>query len=156
VAITKPIPGSSPNIPMSSDLQSGVNANGGVGVVQAKGLSSDILAASDATVFTAKGGDIEILNAIFKTDSTGLAGGTNLEINTDNVRGRPEILSETVANLGANKTVDLFSASLVKQRTVIEEGKSIKIGCSGSNCTGTGVWELDIEYRPLVGTASFQ
>src|SRR5712671_658273 len=110
MAITKPVPGSI-NAPLGNQQESGVNANAGENVLKIAGLSSDIgtVAVSIATV---TGGDVEIEQMILETDVTGLAGGTNVQILTDDAIGQANMLVETVANLGANKTVDMFSASV--------------------------------------------
>lgn len=142
------------NAPLGSGAESGVNASGGVGIVKVTGLSSDILTASAKNLVTAYNGDIEILQMIVKTDATGLAGGTNFQLLTDNALGQANILVETVANLGANKTVDLNTASVTKQRTVIEQGKHIQVQNTVGNGTGAGVWTVYIEYRPLVPSAT--
>lgn len=127
----------------------GVNAtDGGVTIVETSVVSSAITTTA-ANLVTAYNGQVEITNIILKTDSTGLATGTNLQILTDNVAGQANILVETVSNLGANKTVDLNSASVTKQRTVIEQNKHVQINCTGSNCTGAGVVFIYIEYRAL-------
>jgi len=154
MAITKPVPGSI-NAPLGNQQESGVNANAGENVLKIAGLSSDIgtVAVSIATV---TGGDVEIEQMILETDVTGLAGGTNVQILTDDAIGQANMLVETVANLGANKTVDMFSASVTKQRKIIRQGKHLQINSTVAACTGAGVWNLYVHYRPIVQTSVLQ
>lgn len=152
MAIATQTPGSGGlpiNAPLGSGFESGVGAAGGVSVVKITGLSSDITVAAK-NLLTAYNGDIEIINAIVETDATGLAGGTNFQLGTDDPVGLAVFLAETVANLGANKTVDLFSASVTKQRTIIHQGKHLQVSSTVAACTGAGGWQLYVEYRPLV------
>lgn len=149
IQVVTPGSGGQPvNQPQPNNNESGVNANGGVGVIKLSGLSSDVVVAATA-LCTAYGSDIEIINMILKTDATGFAGGTNVQVLTNDALGLANILVEAVSNLGGNKTVDLNSASVTKQRTVIEQNKQIQINSTVAPCTGAGVWNLYIEYRPL-------
>lgn len=155
MAISVVTPGTT-GLPVNNPLgspQSGVNANGGVSVVEATGLSSDLLTTA-STLFNAYNSDIEILNAFMQTDATGLAGGTHIKMLTTNTVGILDFWEETVANLGANATIDLYTASVVKQRTVVQQGKSITILSTVAACTGSGVWKVYIEYRPLGASGS--
>jgi hypothetical protein len=154
MAITKPVPGSI-NAPLGSQQESGVNAFGGENILKISGLSSDIVLAA-TNIGTVTGGDIEIEQMLLDTDGTGLAGGTNVQILTDDTNGQANIMVETVANLGANKSIDLFTASVTKQRRVIRQGKHLQINSTVAACTGTGVWTLYVHYRPCVQTALIQ
>lgn len=87
-------------------------------------------------------GDFYVKNVIVKSDSTGLAGGTNFTIKSDNANGLANILVEAVANLGANKTVDMSSASVTKQPTVLESGKKLQF--LNTAAVGTGAGTVDI------------
>ncbi len=153
MAITKPVPGSI-NAPLGSQQESGVNAFAGENILKISGLSSDIVVAA-TSIATVTGGDIEIEQMLFDTDATGLAGGTNLQILTDDT-GQANMMVETVANLGANKSIDLFTASVTKQRRVIRSGKHLQINSTVAACTGAGVWTLYVHYRPCVQTALLQ
>jgi hypothetical protein len=154
MAITKPVPGSI-NAPIGSQQESGVNAFGGVNLIKFAGLSSDIVTAA-TNLGLVTGGDIEVMQMYFDTDATGLAGGTNVQILTDDAQGQANILVETVANLGGNKTVDINSASVTKQRRIIRQGKHLQINSTVAACTGAGVWNLYVLYRPCVQTAVLQ
>jgi len=154
IAVSTPGSGGVPyNAPLGAGYESGVNAAGGVSVVKVTGLSSDVITTA-TNLLTAYNGDIEILNIILETGSTGFATSTNIQVLTDNAYGGANILVETRANLSANVTVDLNTASVTKQRTVIEQNKHLQINCTGSNSTGAGTWRLYVEYRPLVPGAS--
>lgn len=87
-------------------------------------------------------GDFYVKNIIVKSDSTGLAGGTNFTIKSDNAKGLANILVEAVANLGANKTVDMSSASVTKQPTVLESGKKLQF--LNTAAVGTGAGTVDV------------
>lgn len=152
MAISKFLPSGSSNAPLGNQFESGVNAYGGVVVAKFSGLSSDITTAAQ-NLATAYGGDISIENCIFNTDVTGLAGGTNLQLLNDNAIGLNIFFSHAVSGLSGNITKDFFTAT-VAQRVVIANGKHFQINCTGSVCTGAGVWTLEIQYRPLLGSAT--
>jgi len=104
--------------------------------------------AQDLTTVSA-GGELLIEDVILKTDSTGLAGPTNFRILSNNAKGAAAILEETVANLGANKTVNLDNASVVKQRTILENGKKLQFLGTSSNGTGSGTVQVTVKFRRL-------
>lgn len=87
-------------------------------------------------------GEFQIRNVILKTDSTGLATGTNLVVSTTNAKGLANVLVEAISNLGANKTVDISSASVTKQPTVLSSGAKVQLSCTGSACTGAGTVDV--------------
>jgi hypothetical protein len=156
MAITKPVPGSI-NAPLGSQQESGVNAYGGVNLLEISGLSSDIpISTSPANLATVTGGDIEIDQIFFSTDSTGLASGTNMEILTDDPIGLAAFFVETVANLGANASIDMTSASVKKQRRIIRNGYHLQIASTSAACTGSGKWSAYVQYRPCVQVAVLQ
>lgn len=101
--------------------------------------SSNILSASATDLTLVSTGDLAIREIILQTDATGLAGGTNVNILSNNATGQPIILAEAVANLGANKTVDITTASVTKQPAVLESGKKLQIQSTAAPCTGAGV-----------------
>jgi hypothetical protein len=154
MAITKPVPGTI-NAPLGSQQESGVNAFGGLNILKIQGVSSDVVLA-DVNLATVTGGDVMIENCILETDVTGFAGGTNVQIGSDDPIGLENFFIETVANLGANKTVDFSSASVAKQKAVIRNGFHLTIDCTVAPCTGAGVWILYVLYRPCVQVALLQ
>jgi hypothetical protein len=91
------------------------------------------------------------VQVILKTDSTGLAGGTNFVLSSNNAKGLANILVETVANLGANKTVDMFTASVTKIRTVLESGKQLQISNTVGAGTGAGTIDIYVTFRKTSG-----
>ncbi len=99
--------------------------------------SSDILTSAIDLVGSGVG-ELTVDDIILKTDSTGLAAGTNIEIETTNANGLADVMVETVANLGANKTVNLSAASVTGIKTVIEDGKKLTIKSTVAACTGAG------------------
>lgn len=84
------------------------------------------------------GDDLVVTSARVQTDGTGLAGGTNFRLRTNQSVGLSTILEETVANLGANKFVDTSTASVAKHLIVIPAGSNIQVQSTGANCTGSG------------------
>ena len=107
-------------------------------IIKKEITSSDIKAASSLDLTVPGSGEIKIDDIILKTDGTGLAGGTNIEITTDNDNGAENVMVETVANLGANATVELSGASVSGVKTVLEDGKRLQMNCTGVDCTGAG------------------
>lgn len=104
--------------------------------------SSNITTGAQDLSVPANAGDIYIRDIVVKSDATGLAGGTNFTIKSNNAKGLANILVESVANLGANKTVNLSTASVTKQATVLEAGKKLQyLNTVGA---GTGAGTVDI------------
>jgi hypothetical protein len=120
--------------------------------IQKSFLSSAILASGPITAFTANGCDWLIEDVLFETDATGLAGGTNLQLSTDNARGKTGTLAaETVTNLGANKRVDATAASVTAgpARFTLEQGQHLKLQSTVAPCTGGGKLYVTVIGRPL-------
>lgn len=95
------------------------------------------------------GGKLCIKQIILKTDSTGLATGTNLVIQSNNANGLATILSQAISGLGGNKTVTLLDAGTTKVPTILELGKKLQYLCTGSACTGSGKVDVYIECERL-------
>lgn len=114
--------------------------------------SSAILTASATTFLTATG-ELAIDNIIVKSDATGLAGGTNFQILTNNAKGLANILVETVANLGTNKTIDLNNASVTKIRSSIETTKALQVQSTVGACTGSGTIDIIVAARRVTAGA---
>jgi hypothetical protein len=108
-------------------------------------VSSTIVTGGVDLTVPSIGGYIAIVDAIVKTDATGLAGGTNFQIQTNNAKGLAVFFAETVANLGASKTIDMTGASVTKIRTVLETGKKVQLSATVGNCTGAGT--IDVHLR---------
>lgn len=111
-----------------------------------KTLTSSACLASAATAITGTAtGQLALLDVITKTDSTGLATGTNFQLLSDNAKGLPVFFSTAISGLGASKSIDLTNASVTKIKTVIESGKTVKQQNTVADSTGSGtidVWML--------------
>lgn len=115
--------------------------------------SSDITTTGVDFALT-QGNGLVIEKVVVSTDATGLAGGTNLQLVSDNSNGNPIFFEETVANLGANATVD--TGSVVNTNSIIETGKKLTAKATGANCTGTGTIEIVLFCRRLDSNSSIQ
>ena len=93
--------------------------------------------------------DVFIENIVIMTDSTGLATGTDFEVLTDDATGLKTILSTAVSGLGANATIDMYTASVTKQRTIVHKGNHIQIANTVGAGTGSGKWYMYIWYLPV-------
>lgn len=115
------------------------------GVIVEKVITSSELSTSTPVAVTQYAtGNFYIDNIIVSTDSTGLATGTNFIINVDSpTYGLKTILSNAVSGLGANKTVDLNSAT-VKQRVMLEDGDRLVAYCTTANCEGAGKAKITV------------
>jgi len=116
-------------------------------------VSSSILTTKIDLTLPASG-ELELLNIILKTDGTGLAAGTNIEIESNNANGLADIMVETVANLGANKTVNLADASVTAVETVLETGKKLTIKSTAAACTGAGVLTVYLVFKRMESGAN--
>jgi len=117
--------------------------------------SSNITFASPVDISSASTvGELAIEDVIVKTDSTlGLAGGTNFNIISTNVKGNPIFFSELVANLGGAVTVDLAKASLAGVENILETGKKLQIQSTVGDCTGAGTIDIYIKFMRLAYNA---
>lgn len=108
--------------------------------------SNNTVAAQNLT--SVASGRIYIYDIVLKTDSTGLAGGTNFVISTTNAKGTTTVLAETVTNLGANKTVSMQNpktqASLNSNPTVLEAGAKLQFATTVAAGTGAGTIDIII------------
>ena len=124
------------------------NKPGSTIVLKYKLLSSDVVQAG-LQLTNATTNDMYIQNVILKTDSTGLATGTNCVVYSNNTYGLANIISTAVSGLNGNKTIDISTASVTKQPTVLEAGKYISIGSTTADCTGAGVLYVYIVCVPI-------
>jgi hypothetical protein len=111
--------------------------------------SSAVVQAGVDVTAVAAGGDIVIDDIIIQTNATGLAAGTNFTLEKDAGTGLLTFFGETVANLGANKTENLTSGSVVVATgpIVLESGQKIVAKCTVADCTGAGTITLWIKGR---------
>lgn len=111
---------------------------------------------------TASGGRLFIKRVIVKTDATGLAGGTNFVLLTTNAKGVANFFVETVANLGANITLDSSpgvtgadvttskpTPSVTALATILESGKKIQFKNTVGAGTGAGTIDIAIQFERL-------
>lgn len=105
--------------------------------------SSDILTASAVDITGVSDGQLAIVDVVVKSDATGLAGMTNLELKTNNAKGLLNFFVTAASGLAsAVKTVDLANASVTKIKTILESGKKVQV--QGSASIGTGSGTIDI------------
>lgn len=114
----------------------------GSSVLLKKTIVSSTITTSAQDLSTTSLGEFLVDNVVLKTNATGLAGATNFRVLSNNAVGALPILEEAVANLGASATIDIFTASVVKQRTVLESGK--KIQYLGTAAAGTGAGTITV------------
>jgi hypothetical protein len=113
-------------------------------------VSSTILTTGVAISAASIGGEIAIEDVIMKTNSVGLAGGTNLQLKSNNANGVLIFFDTTVASLGANATVNMASATaLANGRTVLEVGKVLTLQSTVGNNTGAGTVDVYIKCKRL-------
>jgi len=117
--------------------------------------SSAILQAGVDVTAVSTDGQLMIEDIYMNTDATGLAGGTNFQLETDNAKGVTVFFAETVANLGANKTENIASGSVTAiTGTVLETGKKIIARATVADCTGAGTITLAIKLRRVAAGAN--
>nr|NIV11640.1 hypothetical protein [Fodinibius sp.] len=117
-------------------------------------VSNTILTASPVDISGVATGELNVEAVTLKTDATGLAGGTNFQLKSDNARGNPIFAEETVANLGANVTLDMETFSAAAFKTVIENGKKLQVQSTVGDCTGTGEIDIYIKFSRVTAGAT--
>ena len=128
--------------------------------------SSKIKTATATDISAAATGDLAITAMFVKTDATGLAGGTNFQILTNNSKGLANVFVETVANLGANQTkmfpvgsanADTTTAdgtpSVTSLPTILEAGKKLQVQNTSADGTGAGTIDIYIKFERVVENA---
>lgn len=139
----------------ASELARKVRTQSGQEVYIHKTITSSAVTTSAQALTQTATGKFWIKEIIVKTDATGLAGGTNFEILSNNAKGVVNIFVETVANLGANITKVMSGGgisadtttsdarpSVTALPTVLEAGKAIQYKMTAS--AGTGAGTIDI------------
>ena len=124
--------------------------------------SSHIKTATKLAITQAATGDLAIVQAIVKTDATGLASGTNFIIGSTNAKGLVNIFVETVANLGANITKNLSAGhttgdlttgnanpTVTANLTVLEAGQNLWVNSSSADCTGAGTIDIYVQFERI-------
>lgn len=139
----------------SSSNTTFANANAGSEFWITKTLTSSAITTAGVDItLTSSGGALAIRDIIVQTDATGLAGGTNFQITHNNTSGLSAFFVETVANLGANKTASILTASQTKIASVLESGKKLTAKATAANCTGSGTITIYILFQRLASGAT--
>lgn len=132
-----------------------------------KTITSSGITTSAQSLTTAATGQLYVKQVIVKTDSTGLAGGTNFTILSSNANGVVNILVETVANLGANVTKVLSGVAtagdtttsdgtptVTSLNTILEAGKKLQYLNTSAVGTGAGTIDVFVEFVRIDNNAS--
>lgn len=123
--------------------------------------SSDILTTGTALTAACSGGRLLCVGGLFLTDATGLATGTNLQLNVSGeTYGKNIPVADAISGLGGSKThawgmgisddaTDDDFASVAGVPFLLENGDSIQHSCSGSACTGAGIVYIILLFRRI-------
>lgn len=125
-------------------------------------VTSSNITTTATALSNASTGRVWIKNVILQTDATGLATGTNFVLSTSNAKGRANFLVETVANLGANKTIVLdpgttdadittgaSTPSVTAVKAVLEAGATIKVNNTVAAGTGAGTIDIYVQFERI-------
>ena len=120
--------------------------------------SSSITTSAQNLSPAAAGGELAITQVILQTDATGLAGGTNFELQTSNAKGVAVFVAETVAHLGANATYSMFpyqggtnkyQFSVTGVPAVLTRGQTIQYLNTGGVGTVAGTVDVYVRFERL-------
>ena len=128
-------------------------AAGTLFVVKKALTSSAIVQAGVDVTGVSSVGDIQIEDVVITADATGLAGGTNLTLETNNAKGATPFFSNAITALGAQGNISLRSAT-TRENTVLESTKKIVAKCTVADCTGTGTIDVYLICRRLADNAT--
>ena len=106
---------------------------------------SNTLTTSDLNIMQSVGNGLVIEDVLVSTDGTGLAGGTNFQIKVNGIA----FFAETVANLGANKFINLTKASVTGTQASVEGSEYITVNTTAASGTGAGIATVIIRFRKL-------
>lgn len=121
------------------------NIDYGTFVVEKKITSSDITT-SNVNIAEFVGNGVIIEDVIARTDSTGLAWGTNFTLSADGI----VFFAEAVANLGADTIMDLTNASVTGIKASLGTGtKYVSVANTVGAGTGAGVITIQLVCRKL-------
>lgn len=142
----------------SDSVKIGAYNNQYDGIVVEKDVVSSSLATSTTVALTDYAtGDLYVDNVLVSTDSTGLAAGTNLEIKVESpTYGLATFFSTAISGLGANKTIDLNTASVAKQHVILRNGERLVANCTTAVCTGDGVAKISVLFKKVTQGAAIQ
>jgi len=116
-------------------------------VVKKTLVSSAIVQTGVDVTLVSSGGAMTIADVILQTNGTGLAAGTNFTLETNNANGIAVFFSTAVSGLGANKTINMDSASVAHIRTVLESGKKITAKMTVADGTGAGTVDVYLVFE---------
>ena len=146
-------------MPFSSKIKNAVNRKEGETFWRKWTItSSNILTTAQNLSPAAAGGELAITQVILQTDATGLAGGTNFQLQTSNAKGVAVFVAETVAHLGANATYSMFpyqggtnkyQFSVTGVPTVLTRGQTIQFLNTGGVGTGAGTVDVYVRFERL-------
>ena len=123
-------------------------------VVKKTLTSSAILQTGVDVTGASSGGVLELLNVVLQTGGVGLAAGTNFQLVNNNANGATLFMAETVVNLGSAATVDMTTASVAKQKFMLESGKKITAKSTVADCTGAGTVDVYLTFRRNTAAAT--
>lgn len=127
--------------------------------------SSKIKTATKLAITGAATGDLALTQVVLKTDTTGLAGGTNFQLGSTNLKGVANIAVETIANLGASITKSYGNPpagdtttsdggyTVTQLVTVIEAGANLYLQNSASDGTGAGTVDIYLKFERITDNA---
>jgi hypothetical protein len=119
-----------------------------------KTLTSSAITTSAQNLTTAStGGELLIKDIIIQTDSTGLAGGTLMQITSTNAKGNLTVFTYAVATLGGNATGN-FEISGIGTPFVLESGANLQYNMTGINGTGAGTADVRVICERLAAGAT--
>lgn len=137
------------------DIGNNASLDAGSTFVISKTVTSSTITQAGVDLTAASiGGALEVVDVKVQTGATGLAAGTNFQVTSNNASGLAVMFAETVANLGANKTMNLANASVTKTGGVLESGKKFVLKSTVADCTGAGTIDVYITLRRLTGGAN--
>jgi hypothetical protein len=115
--------------------------------------SSAITQAGVDVTAVSSGGALLIDQVILMTDaSTGLAGGTNAQLNVNNVNGAALFAATAVSGLGAAATIS--TPSVTSKKVILESGKKVTMNATAADCTGAGTVDVYIKFQRLAAGAT--
>ena len=131
-------------------------------IIFSKAITSSTITTTAAALTAAcSGGKLLCVGGIFATDSTGLAGGTDLQLSiSGETYGLNIPVADAISGLGASithawgmgisddTTTDRF-VSVEGVPFLLESGDSVQIGSSGADCTGAGVVFIVLLFRRI-------
>lgn len=143
------------------DLKSGGPQGNGTKVIITSNVTSSQIPNNTQTggaITGAASGDLLLEEITISTDSTGLAGPTNLELSTDGAYGVTgaggPILLDAISSIGANATVSSKDATAQTLPILLESGDKVYIHGDDGAGTGGGIAKVTMIFRRITDDAS--